>query len=111
MCCRKSPAGEIIEITPSLSTASLPHQLTPILPTSSSAPSNPPCRRNKDRWTGCLSVSMLLSPLSHSPKVLAANQRSSILQQGFVTCFRFFGQWNLLFWTAQREPSDVESAV
>lgn len=28
-----------------------------------------------------------------------------------LTCFRFFGQMNLLFWTAQGELSDVESQV
>jgi hypothetical protein len=29
----------------------------------------------------------------------------------YVTCFRFFGQVNLLFWTAPEELSDVESQV
>jgi hypothetical protein len=29
---------------------------------------------------------------------------------GHLTCFRFFGQCDSLFWTAQREPSDVEEA-
>ena len=30
---------------------------------------------------------------------------------GMLTCFRFFGQWILLFWTARGELSDVESQV
>jgi hypothetical protein len=35
----------------------------------------------------------------------------STLQNLGVTCFRFFGQCDSLFWTAHQEPSDVKAGV